>query len=153
MTDEAKHRPLESRNKEFMRNPKSGVLFKPRTNQLVLSACLLTALGFLMACAGSKAVSPTASTDSEMRRYSLKGKVIAANVKHHKVVIAHEDIPNYMEAMTMPFTLLDEAMLRELKQGDSVKATLVFDEQTNRSWLEDFVVTEKNAAGHLAARQ
>lgn len=136
-----------------MQNQKIGAMFKSQTIQLVLSVCLLVVSGFLMACAGSNAISPAASSDSEMRRYALQGKVIAANVKHHKVVIAHEDIPNYMEAMTMPFTLLDEAMLRELKQGDSVKATLVFDEQTNRSWLEDFVVTKKNAAGHLAARQ
>lgn len=136
-----------------MRNQKSGAKFKPRTIQLVLSACLLVVPGVLSACAGSKAVSPAASPDSETRRYALKGKVVAANVKHHKVVIAHEDIPNYMEAMTMPFTLLDEAKLRELKQGDGVKATLVFDEQTNRSWLEEFTVTEKNNTGRLAAVQ
>lgn len=136
-----------------MRNQKSGARFKPRTFQLVLSACLLVVPGFLAACASSKAVSPAASSDSEMRRYALKGKVVAANVKHHKVVIAHEDIPNYMEAMTMPFTLLDEAKLRELKRGDGVKATLVFDEQTNRSWLEDFVVMETSAAVRPAAVQ
>ena len=136
-----------------MRNQKSGALFKPRTIQFVLSVCLLVVSGFLPACTSSKAVSPAAPSGSEMRRYAMKGRVIAANVKHRKVVIAHEDIPNYMEAMTMPFTLLDEAKLRELKRGDGVKATLVFDEQTNRSWLEDFVVMETNAAARPAAVQ
>lgn len=136
-----------------MRNQKIGAKFRPRTIQLVLSVCLLAVPSFLTACASSKAVSPAASSDNEMQRYSLKGKVVAANVLHRKVVIAHEDIPRYMEAMTMPFTLLDEAILRELKQGDDVKATLVFDEQTNRSWLEDFAVTEKNVAGRPASVQ
>lgn len=153
MTSEAEPCSFQSRNKEFMRNQKNGANSRFRTIQFVLAMCLLVVPGFLVACASSKAVSPAASSGSEMRRYALQGKVIAANVLHRKVVIAHEDIPNYMEAMTMPFTLLDEAKLRELKRGDGVKATLVFDEQTNRSWLEDFVVTETNAASRPAAVQ
>lgn len=132
-------------------------MLKPRTVRAFLLALsglfLFVAPCFMAACANGKAVSPAASSGDEARRYSLKGKVIAANVKNRKVVIAHEDIPNYMEAMTMPFALLDEAILRELKQGDGVKAMLVFDERTNRSWLEEFVVTEKNAAGRPAAVQ
>lgn len=109
--------------------------------------------GLLAACANSKAGSQSSPSGSGSQRYPLKGQVVAANVKHHKVVIAHEDIPNYMEAMTMPFTLRDETMLRELKQGDRVQATLVFESQTSRSWLEDFKVMEQNPAGSPAAVQ
>lgn len=119
--------------------------------QLLAMVVLLSSL--LAACAESKASVSSPPTDSEVQRYALKGQVVAANVKHHKVVIAHEDIPGYMEAMTMPFTLLDEQVLRVLKRGDRVQATLMFESQTNRTWLENFVVTEKSTAGPPAAVQ
>lgn len=116
-------------------------------------AAIALSASLLAGCATGKAVTQAPSSGGEMQRYALTGKVVAVNVTNHKVTIAHEDIPGYMEGMTMPFTLLDEAKLRDVKRGDGVKATLVFDEQTNRSWLEDFVVTETNAAGRPAAAQ
>ena len=60
-----------------------------------------------------------------------------------KVTIAHEDIPGFMPAMTMPFVVLekDAALLPRVGPGDEVTATLVAPD--SRYWLEDLVVVKK----------
>jgi protein SCO1/2 len=75
------------------------------------------------------------------QRYELKGKVILVDKKGLTVTISHEAIRGYMDAMTMPFSLKDERLLRDLNEGDSVQATLVV--AGLRSWLEDVVVTRE----------
>ena len=75
------------------------------------------------------------------QRYELKGKVVLVDKQGSTVTIAHETIPDYMEAMTMPFKLKDERLLKDLAEGDSVQATLVV--AGLRSWLEDVVVTRE----------
>jgi protein SCO1/2 len=54
--------------------------------------------------------------------------------------ITHEDIPNFMVGMTMPFKIKDTWALDVLKPGDRVTATLVVDGE--RSWLENIVVIQ-----------
>ena len=75
------------------------------------------------------------------QRYELKGKVIRVDKKGLTVTISHDAIRGYMEAMTMPFKLKDERLLKDLAEGDSVQATLVV--AGLRSWLEDVVVTRE----------
>jgi len=75
------------------------------------------------------------------QRYELKGKVVQVDKKGLTVSIAHEEIPSFMDAMTMPFNLKDERLLKELAEGDRVQATLVV--AGLRSWLEDVVVTRE----------
>jgi len=80
-------------------------------------------------------------TSGPEQRYELKGKVIQVDKKGLTVTISHEAIRGYMEAMTMPFKLKDERLLKDLAEGDSVQATLVV--AGLRSWLEDVVVTRE----------
>ena len=42
-----------------------------------------------------------------------------------QVVIEHEEVKGYMEAMAMPFSLPDEKTLNKLKKDDRIQATLV----------------------------
>jgi protein SCO1 len=89
------------------------------------------------ACSSGPSKSPEASNAAQ--RYEVKGKVISADKSEHKVTIAHEEIKGYMEAMTMPFTLLEDWVYSELKPGAQIQATLVVDQ--GRSWLENPVVS------------
>lgn len=57
------------------------------------------------------------------------------------VVIQHEAISNYMEAMTMPFEVRDAKELNGLKPGDVITFHLVVT-KTN-GWVEDIVRTGK----------
>src|SRR5437867_8729024 len=59
------------------------------------------------------------------QRFEIKGKVVSLDKRGSTVTIAHEAIRGYMDAMTMPFSLKDERLLRDLAEGDSVQATLV----------------------------
>jgi protein SCO1/2 len=73
----------------------------------------------------------------------LKGKVVTVEKDKHLVTIAHEDIKDYMSAMTMPFTVRDDWVFEVLVPGDQVTATLIVD--GTQSWLEDLVITKESA--------
>lgn len=107
-----------------------------RINKFIPSVFLFSALLCLL-LAGCSKTPPKASDGA--KRFELKGKVVSADQAEHKVTIAHEEIPGYMEAMTMPFTLLDDWVYSELKPGAMIQATLVVDQ--NRTWLENPVVS------------
>lgn len=77
------------------------------------------------------------------QRYELKGKVIQVDTKGLTVTVAHDAIPGYMEAMTMPFKLKDQRMLSEIAEGDRLQAILVV--AGLRSWLEDVMVMRETA--------
>ena len=76
------------------------------------------------------------------KRYDVKGKVVAVEKDKQLVTVAHEDIKDYMPAMTMPFTV-PAAWVYEvpLVPGDHITATLVVDGV--KSWLEDVVITKE----------
>jgi protein SCO1/2 len=77
------------------------------------------------------------------QRYPLKGTVVEVDLANRQVTIAHEDIPGFMPAMTMPFVVLekDAALLRGVGPGDEITATLVAPD--SRYWLEELVVVKK----------
>jgi protein SCO1/2 len=57
--------------------------------------------------------------------------------------VAHEEIKDYMPAMTMPFKLRADWAFEVLAPGDQVSATLVVD--GTDFWLDDIVVTQESA--------
>ena len=75
-----------------------------------------------------------------VQRYDLKGVVVSVDKRGSTVTIAHQAIPNYMEAMTMPFKLKDEWAFDKMAPGNRVQATLVIDGL--RSWLENIVIMQ-----------
>ena len=99
---------------------------------LALAAC------FVLLISGCRKPGPPVASDGA-KRFEIKGKVVTANKDDHKVTIQHEKIEGYMDAMTMPFTLLDDWVYGELKPGALIQATLVVDQ--NRTWLESPSVT------------
>jgi protein SCO1/2 len=77
------------------------------------------------------------------KHYELKGKVVSVEKDKHLVTVAHEEVKDYMPAMTMPFTLRDDWAFEVLVAGDNIAATLVVDGA--QSWLEDVVITQESA--------
>jgi protein SCO1/2 len=61
----------------------------------------------------------------------------------HLVTVAHEEIKDFMEAMTMPFMVRDEWVFDQASPGDQITATLVVD--ATESWLEDVVIIKSGA--------
>jgi protein SCO1/2 len=98
----------------------------------LLAACL--SLTVLSACGNN------ADDDAPVSRYELRGKIVSFDKNQQQVVIAHEPIPNFMEAMTMPFTLREPAAAYDaMRPGAQIHATLAV--SGIRSWLENPVIT------------
>ena len=76
---------------------------------------------------------------AEAKRYELKGTIVAFDKNQRQVIIAHEAIPDFMDAMTMPFTLKDEAAYDVMQPGAKIQATLAVSGE--RSWLENPIIT------------
>ena len=65
---------------------------------------------------------------------------MAVDKTDRTATIAHEDIPGYMPAMTMPFKIKNDADLEMVKPGDQVTGTLVIDDLS--SWVEIAAIIE-----------
>jgi protein SCO1/2 len=77
------------------------------------------------------------------KHYDLKGKVITVDKEKRELTIAHEDVKDYMESMTMPFSVKEDWVYEIAAPGNQITATLVVD--GTQSWLEDVVLTEDSA--------
>jgi len=80
---------------------------------------------------------------SNQVRYDLKGKVVEVEPDKHLVTVSHEEIKGYMPAMTMPYTVHNDADLKILAPDDQITATLVVD--GSEMWLEDLIITRQSA--------
>ncbi len=61
---------------------------------------------------------------AQVTDYTLKGVVKKVDLARGSLMIAHEAIPGFMDAMTMPFFYDDRAFLKSLALGDEVVGTL-----------------------------
>jgi protein SCO1/2 len=82
--------------------------------------------------------------EREPQHFTARGTVknIPADRKH--VLISHEDIPGFMQAMTMEFAVKDPALLAGLNAGDDITFTI---EQTSDSLYLIAIEQENEAAG------
>lgn len=77
------------------------------------------------------------------REFQVAG-VVAARPEGRSIRIAHEDIPDFMPAMTMEFAVREEETVPGVAPGDRVRFVLhVTDE---RSWISGVEVTGRGAA-------
>ena len=76
---------------------------------------------------------------AEAKRYELTGTIVSFDKNQRQVIVAHETIPGLMEAMTMPFTLKDEAAYDVMQPGAKIQAVLAV--SGGRSWLENPIIT------------
>jgi len=85
---------------------------------------------FFTAC--QKAETQTASTDA--KRYTLKGKIVSVDKAKKKATITHDEIPGYMDAMTMDFPIREDWVWEDLTKDAEIRADLVVDK--DGYWLE-----------------
>lgn len=83
----------------------------------------------LVACEGRR--------DEARVTYEVAGKVVRVEAARRSVVIDHETIPGFMEAMTMPFDVRDPAILDGLRKGEAVRFELVV--QGTHAWISRFL--------------
>ena len=82
--------------------------------------CRLLIIGLVLLAAGCGS-----DVDTDTRLYELKGQILAIRLETNEILVKHEDIPSFMPAMTMPYTVKDPAELKDRVPGDLIKATLI----------------------------
>ena len=83
----------------------------------------------------------TKNKETDLVTFPLRGEVVRIDTAKLTLTVAHQAIPNYMNAMTMPFKVRDRNLLRPLAVGDSIQATLAV--SRTESWLEQIAVVGK----------
>jgi protein SCO1/2 len=94
---------------------------------------------------------------TDLVTFALKGEVVEIDSVKGRLTVAHEEIPNYMAAMTMPFKIKNRALFNTVQIGDTIHGTLAV--SRTESWLETFTVVGKGeppdpqlVAGAITAR-
>jgi protein SCO1/2 len=86
-----------------------------------------------------------------VRTFTARGVILEIKPDHTRVVIRHEAIANYMDAMTMPFPVKEPDVLAGLKRGDEVGFQLHVAE--TESWVDHFVKTGTVSLGEEKTSQ
>ena len=94
----------------------------------IFVALFLLSLAVASGCHGANTnsgASAADSDDSQYKVYPLRGTIVATDPARGEVTIAHQAIPGYMEAMTMPYKLRDTRIIGDLHPGDQITADLM----------------------------
>lgn len=84
--------------------------------------------------------------------YSVRGRVAGLTDDPTKLIIEHEEISGYMSAMTMPITVRDTALVRNLELGDAVAFDLHV--RIDSTWAADLCrISDDSVAAHPARNQ
>ena len=91
---------------------------------------LMPLLGFAGACTRHNS-----EPEKPVQRYPLRGEVVRLQPSSQVVVVKHEKIDGWMEAMTMEFPIRDKAQFAKLREGLRIRAAVLV--QDFDFWLED----------------
>ena len=106
-----------------------------------LAAGIFVSLG-LAGCGSSKPAEQAAPAQpAGPQRYKLSGRVVSIEPPKKQVTVDAGDIPGFMAAMTMGYSVKDSQQLAPLSPEDQITADVVVD--GNDVYLENIVVTKK----------
>jgi len=105
----------------------------------------LLALIVLSGCHAGQQTPAQSGASPHFKVYHLRGKVISTDAAKGEVTLAHEAIPGFMEAMTMPYKLKDASILGELHPGDVLTADLLVSQDPDADVLLDHIVVVAQA--------
>ncbi len=71
------------------------------------------------------AVAGACNSAPEARTFEVRGQILGVDAERREVLVDHEDIPNFMPAMVMPYKVSDASLLEGKRPGDLITATLV----------------------------
>ncbi len=106
----------------------------------ILPASCLFALAFLAGCHSNSTQGPQSSTNPQDAVYHLRGKIVSTDVAHGIIVVDHEAIPGFMDAMTMPYQLKDPTIASDLHPGDTITADVLVSKSSEETVVLDHIV-------------
>jgi protein SCO1/2 len=105
-----------------------------------LTCCFLVAFALAGCHSSAKSATPTAAANPAESVYHLRGKIVSTDVAHGIVVVDHEAIPGFMDAMTMPYQLKDPTIASDLHAGDTITADVLVSKNSEETVLLDHIV-------------
>ena len=106
----------------------------------IFAAGVVLALAALTGCHSGPKAGDQASDNSSYKIYKLRGKVVSANPATGEVTLAHDAIPGFMDAMTMPYKLKDPNILSDLHPNDVLTADLFVSQGADADVFIDHIV-------------
>lgn len=89
------------------------------------------------------------------KRYPFTGRVVSIDSQSQSALIDGDNIPGFMDAMAMSYTIKPETALTQLATGDSISAEVVVQSETKAGspnyWLENVKVTAHGKTSPAAA--
>jgi protein SCO1 len=82
--------------------------------------------------------------------YTVRGVVRRAEPAKSQLIVKHEEIPGYMDAMTMPFQVRDPKILESVKIGDEITFDLHVTDKDH--WIDGLKVVAAGAGDKEAPR-
>lgn len=108
------------------------------------AVCLLLLPVAAIGCKRGGEQEQTQQSSGEVKTFPIRGKVVSVNAAKGSVLLDHEAIPGFMDAMTMSYKLKDPNVLSELHAGDRITAKLLVHkngDQYSDAVLDQIVVT------------
>jgi protein SCO1/2 len=94
----------------------------PRKSLFFLLPLSLSLIFPVSGCRQS-APQPAANTGATLKSFPIRGRVVSTDATH--VMLDHDAIPGFMDAMVMPYKLKDPSVVSELHPGDRITATIL----------------------------
>jgi Cu/Ag efflux protein CusF len=91
----------------------------------------------LIGCSSPK----PAQQEQPPSRYALTGRVVSVDKATQKVTVDAKEIPGFMSAMTMAYSVKNPALLEPLAPEDQITADVLVN--AGDVWLENIVVVKK----------
>ena len=98
---------------------------------------------FCAALAASCERAPTSGPNPNDKHYQLTGRVVSVDKANKSLVVDGDEIPGYMMAMAMPYSVKDPKLLEQVNPGDQIKADLVV--ASDSDYLASITVTKKGS--------
>jgi protein SCO1/2 len=95
----------------------------------VRAAVLLVLVPVLLAgcrqASNNAAIGAAGAAAGELKTFPIRGKIVRVDTAKSSVLLNHEAVPGFMDAMTMSYKVKDPAITDELHPGDQITAKLL----------------------------
>ena len=111
-------------------------------------------LSCILLLAGCGTSVSTESNTANQKRYDLRGTVVSVDKLQKRAKIDHEEIPGFMDRMTMEFPIHENWVWDDLVPGVQVRAELVVDSSAKDPyWLEKISIVANSAPNQAPAEE
>jgi protein SCO1 len=93
------------------------------------AVCLIFVSSLMAGCkqssSGASGADASGAVAGEVKTFSIRGKIVSVDAAKGSVLLDHEAVPGFMEAMTMSYKLKNPSVASELHPGDRITAKLL----------------------------